>query len=295
VLSQTIRLDGDVCTIVGVMPTGFFFPIPDTKIYRPFALDAMPDLAADRESHWILATGRLAEGATLEDAEAELKPLMAAWSKEHKHNIGHFIVLQPFREMLVGDERLVLLLVLAGAGLVLLIICANLANLLLARGEARRREVAVRVAFGAGRARLVRQLLTESLLLAGTGGLLALLIGPALLHALVAVDPDAMPPVGPISFDARVLAFTVALSIATGVLFGLVPAFQVSTMQLQDVLKNRALTATGRSTGVRRALVVLEVSLSLAIVVAAGCSCAAISKYRTCILVSNGRTYFRSR
>ncbi|MEX2283862.1 MAG: ABC transporter permease [Gemmatimonadota bacterium] len=273
VLNQTMRLDGEVCTIIGVMPAGFFFPTTEVALWRPFAIDADAELSLDRGSHWFAAFGRLAPGASLTAAEAEVNSLMAAWRAEDDHHLGHFILLQPFRESLVGDDRTVLLVVLGGVGLVLLIICANLANLLLVRADSRRREVAVRVALGAGRARLIRQMMTESLLLAITGGVIALLTGPALVKLLTSLDPDAVPTVGgPTTLDARVLGFTIAVSLFTGVLFGLFPAFQVSALRLQETLKSegRALTAGPRSLALRRGLVALEIATCLAVVSAAG-------------------------
>ncbi len=273
VLNQTLRLDGQTCTIIGVMPAGFFFPTAEVSLWRPFAIDANQQLANERESHWFIAVGRLAAGSSLTQAEAELQPLMAAWRKEHKHHLGHFIVLQPFRETLTGEDRPVLLIVLGGVGLVLLIICANLANLMLVRADGRRREVAVRVALGAGRGRLIRQLMTESLLLSVSGGVIALLVGPALLKLLTSLDPNALPTFGgSVGFDARVLGFTVAVSLLTGLLFGVIPAFQVSALRLQETLKSegRALTAGPRSFALRRGLVVLEIALCLAVVSAAG-------------------------
>jgi putative ABC transport system permease protein len=269
-LNQTLRVEGSVCTIVGVMPPDFFFPTPEAKLWQPFAVDQVPELAEERESHWIAAVGRLASNATLEEANAELEPMMSAWRREFPHHKGHFVVLQPLREDLVGSDRPVLLVLLGGVGLVLLIICANLANLLLARAEGRRREIAVRVALGAGRIRLLRQLLTESLLLAGVGGLAALLVGPLLLRLLLSLDASAVPTVGEIDFDARVLGFTALLSLTTGAIFGAIPALQLSGLRLHDSLKNRASTSSRASLTVRRSLVVVEVAISVAVVIAAG-------------------------
>ena len=273
VLNQILRLDGESCTIIGVMPAGFFFPTNEVALYRPFAIEADADLASSRESHWFAAVGRLADGMTIQQADAELEPMMAAWRKADAHYVGHFVVLQPFRETLTGNDRDVLLVVLGGVGLVLLIICANLANLLLVRADSRRREVAVRVALGAARGRLVRQLMTESLLLAMAGGAIAIVTGPALLRLLTALDPDALPNVGgPVEFDARVLGFTIVAALLTGLLFGMFPAFQVSALRLQDTLKTegRALTSSRRSLALRRSLVVLEIAICLAVVSAAG-------------------------
>ncbi|HSL71068.1 MAG TPA: ABC transporter permease, partial [Longimicrobiales bacterium] len=269
-LNQTIRLDGEPCTIVGVMPRGFFFPVPETKLWRPFVLDANAQLASERESHWFSAIGRLKDGVTLATAETELKPMMASWRDKFEHYIGHYVVIQPFREDLIANDRRVLLIVLSGVGLLLVIICSNLANLLLVRGEARRREIAVRAALGAGRARLIRQLLTESVLLASAGGLLGLAIGPLLLRVLIRLHPDALPLTAPVVFDARVLLFTFLVSMAAAILFGLIPALQTARLQLQDALKGRGVTATQHSVQVRHGLVVVEIALSLAVVVAAG-------------------------
>src|SRR5687768_3593033 len=228
VLGETIRVDGRPCTVIGVMPPGFFFPVQDAQLWTPLALDADVELAQQRDSHWISAVGRLRDGATLDQAEAELAPMMTAWRQEYPHHKGHFIVLQPFREDLVGDERPVLVVMLGGVALVLLIICANLANLLLARAEGRRREIAVRVAMGAGRSRLIRQMLTESLILSGAGGLAALVIAPLFLSILGQLDVRTLPAaIGPIDIDPTVMAYTLLLSVLTGVIFGLIPVFQL--------------------------------------------------------------------
>jgi putative ABC transport system permease protein len=270
-LGQTIRLDGEPCEVVGVMPAGFFFPDDNARLWRPLVIAADAELAADRESHWLAAVGRLAPNATLAHAEAELAPLMAAWRQAHEHHLGHFVVLQPFRDDLLGDQEVVLAMLLGAVGLVLLIICANLASLLLTRAEGRRREMAVRVALGAGQTRLTRQLLTESMLISVAGGVLALLIAQWLVRLLPGLTSGATLASGDLMLDARVLGFTALVALLTGVFFGLIPALQAPSRHIQETLRTegRGATSHGRSARVRSTLVVVEIALSLAVVSAA--------------------------
>jgi putative ABC transport system permease protein len=270
-LGQTIRLDGEPCEVIGVMPAGFFFPDERARLWRPLAIAANPELAESRGSHWLAAVARLAPNMTLEHAEAELGPLMRAWRQADDHHIGHFVVLRPFRDDVVGDQRMVLVLLLGAVGLVLLIICANLANLLLTRAEGRRRELAVRVALGAGQGRLTWQLLTESMLVVVSGGVLALLVAHILVRLLPGLGEGSLPAAGDFALNGRVLAFTATISLLTGVLFGFLPALQAPARRIQETLRTegRGATVHGRTARVRSVLVVVEIALSLAVVSAA--------------------------
>jgi putative ABC transport system permease protein len=253
------------------MPAGFFFPDVNARLWRPAPLTSDPRLGEERGSHWLAAVARLAPGVTLSQAEAELTPLMQAWRSEDEHHIGHFIVLRPFIEEIVGAQRGVLVLLLGAVGLVLLIICANLGNLLLTRAEGRRREMAVRVALGAGQGRLTRQLLTENVVLTATGGAAGVGVAYVFMQLLQHLGDGALPSGHAPALDMRVLAFTAAISVLTGLLFGVLPSMQTRSLRIQETLRSegRGATAHGRTARVRRALVVVEIALSVAVVSAA--------------------------
>lgn len=270
-VGETMRVDGGVCEVIGVMPAGFFFPNANARLWRPLSIASETRLMNDRGSHWLRAVGRLAPGVSQTQAEAELAPLMQEWRRADDHHIGHFIVLRPFVEDVVGAQRPVLLLLLGAVGLVLLTICANLANLLLTRAEGRRREMAVRVALGAGQGRLARQLLTENLMLTACGGAVGVGVAWLLLRVLPHLGDAGLPGGIMPSLDARVLAFTAAVSVVTGLLFGMLPALQARAVHIQETLRSegRGATAHGRTARVRRGLVVVEIALSVAVVSAA--------------------------
>jgi putative ABC transport system permease protein len=216
--------------------------------------------------------GRLKPDVTLAQAQADMCAIAARLSQDHKEkNAGHGVKLEPLADVIVGDIGLMLYVLLGAVGFVLLIACANLANLMLARVGARQREIAVRTALGASRIRIVRQLLTESIVLAVAGGVAGLLLAVWAVNWVVSLGPDTIPRVHEISIDPRVAGFTLLVSVATGVLFGLAPALQVSRSELTDALKDSGRTTAGlRRTRLRGALVMTEVALSLVLLVGAG-------------------------
>ena len=268
VSGRTIQLNGRPYTIIGVMPAGFSFPDRAT-LWRPLAIDPA---ALDRGPHYLNVVGRLKADVTLAQAQADMSALAARLSQQHPEKTsGHGVKIVSLTSVVVGDIGRALLVLLGAVGFVLLIACANLANLMLARIGGRGREIAVRTALGASRLRIVRQLLTESLLLAVAGGGLGLLLAIWAVRWLVSLSPDTIPRLNEINVDPRVAGFTLLISVATGVLFGLVPALQVSKPNITDALKE-----SGRTTGgvakhrFRSALVVSEVALSLVLLVGAG-------------------------
>lgn len=268
VVGRTIQLNGRPYTIIGVMSAGFSFPNRVT-LWRPLPIDRA---ALDRGPHYLNVVGRLKSDATLAQAQAEMGALSARLSKQYPEKTsGHGVKIVGLTDVVVGDIGLALYLFLGAVGFVLLIACANLANLMLARIGGRGREIAVRAALGASRWRIVRQLLTESLMLAVAGGVVGLLLAVWAVSWLVSLSPDTIPRVQEISVDYRVAGFTLLVSVITGVLFGIVPALQVSKTDLTDALKETGRTSAGlRKQRLRNALVVSEVALSLVLLVGAG-------------------------
>ena len=271
VLGRTLSLDGEPYTVIGVMPARIFDRTA-TKIWRPLAFG--PENMT-RDFHWFIAWGLLKPGVTLEAARAQMDALGARMAQDYpKSNKGWGVGIDPFSEVLVNPMLRQSLYVLMGAvGMVLLIACANLANLSLARGIAREREVAIRAALGAGRWRLVRQFLTESVILSLCGGALGLLVAYGGLKALKAgMPPGILPPNIYVAMDARVLLFILGVSFLTGIVFGIFPAIKATRPDQASVIKQGGHGASsGRARQrLRGAVVVAEVALAFMLLTGAG-------------------------
>jgi len=279
VIGRVLMLDGRPHTVIGVMPQGFQFPIQTDSIelYTTIADDAStPDGSTpqtqQRGGHSLLGIARLKPGISFAQANAELRTMAAALEKKYPEtNTNWSAGSQPLRDELVGDVRTALYVLFGAVVCLLLIANANVANLMLARASVRGKEIALRAALGASRARIIRQLLTESVLLAGLGGLLGLLIAKWGTDALVAAVPQNIPRVSTIQLDGVVLGFTLLLSLATGIIFGLVPAWQASHVDLNTALKSGTRGAGGGEGKhrVRNALVMTEVALALILLICA--------------------------
>lgn len=275
IVGESVEVDGAQTRIVGIMPPGFDIQDNGTEVWQPMQLDVVNP--RNRSNHFMLAVGRLAPGATVDSVRAQLAGLHAQWRDRvpegHVPNgETHYLQVRGLREEAIGDVRPALLLLLGAVGFVLLIACANVGNLLLARAETRQKEIAIRTALGAGHGRLMRQFLTESVLLSLLGGAAGLLLGTFGLRALLATSPDSIPRVAEVGMDARVMGFTLAVSIVTGLLFGMAPMLHMGLKNLANSLReggDRSTSGSARQR-LRRGLVVAEVALAVVLVVLAG-------------------------
>jgi predicted permease len=280
VVGKQTLLDGQKCTIIGVMPHGFEFPpgeVDPPQVWSPIQLD--PAKPGNRGAHNFYLLGVLKSGVMLPQAQSEMAAYVTASTEQHKspnehyfNSKNHNLVSFPLQAEVVSGVRPALLMLLAAVGFVLLIACVNVANLLLARAEARRREIAVRSALGAGIGRLARQFVTEGLLLSVCGALLGLILAYVGMRVIQLTNAGVIPRAAEITMDTRVLLFTVGAALLTGVLFGLAPIVPIALQGLQDSLKDTVGSTTGTTAaqGFRRALVAGELAVALVLLVACG-------------------------
>ena len=274
VLGRAVRINGISRTVAGVLPRDFVGPAGEADFYFPFSIPPLlRDPVSARGSHWIGLVGRLAPGVTVEAARREVAAIGADLAREHPRENGSVaLTVMPVRDALVGDTRTPLLVLMASAGLVLVITCANLAGALLSRTISRRKEFAVRVALGAGRGRLVRQLLTESMLLALAGGAAGILLATMGLRVLRGLASQALPPYAELSLDPGALLFTFVLALCTGLAFGVAPALAVGRSNTQGTLRDetRGTSESPRSRRLRGFLVAGQIALCVSLLAGAG-------------------------
>lgn len=271
VVNRTITLNGESYTVVGVMPRGFFFPTREVEAWIPWAME--PEQASGRGDHYLRLVARLKSDAPIAGANAELESIAGRLATEYpRTNEGLGFFARSLHHDYVGDLRSPILIMFAAVGLVLLITCANVANLLLAQATARRKEIAIRVALGAPRWTIVRQLLVESLILGVGGGVLGVLGAFWGVEALAKLLPQSLSKLEGVSVDARVLLFSLGMSVLTAIVFGGVPALLASRTRPGETLSDVARDAAGGTSGrlVRRVLVVSEVALAVVLLVGAG-------------------------
>ncbi len=271
ILGRPIDLNGTEYTVVGILPPSFLFYGVERDVFIPLGQWNDPNFRDRRVNMSAHAVGRLRPGVTLQQARADMDSIAHRLSilyPEADKNSG--VTLLSMKEDLVGDVQPFLVVLLAAVGFLLLIACANVASLLLARSMARSGEFAIRSALGASRTRIVRQLLTESLLLAGAGGVLGFLLAFFGTKAIIRALPGALPRSGEVSVDWRVLLFTLAVSLLAGVVFGLAPALKTSRANLQEVLRQAGRGAAGARHRLQSLFVALEVAMALVLLVGAG-------------------------
>jgi putative ABC transport system permease protein len=272
VIGQTITLNDNGFSVVGVMPANFEFP-KGADLWSPLSATMGGGALENRSAVFLQVVGRLKPGITIAQTEAEVNTIISRIAREHPETEAaqHRVVVTPVVGYIFGNARPALWLLLAATGLLLLIACANVANLLLARATSRRRELAVRMALGAGRLQIVRQLFTESMLLAVTGAALGVLLAYWLIDLLVLAAPSDIPRLEGVGLNPAVLAFTAGVTVLTAVIFGLVPALTVSKVNVGEVLNDGGKTAGERQGNrLRGLLVVAEVAVTVVLLIGAG-------------------------
>jgi putative ABC transport system permease protein len=277
-IGKTLTLNDEPYTVIGVMPASFNFPptvpitsaLPSrrTAFFAPLGLAVRPD---QRDWNMLGVIARLKPGSTIPQARANMNTVARNLELQYPaQNQGITVRVEPLLNQVVGDIRLALWIFLAAISLVLLVACANVTSLLLARSTIRQREMAVRTSLGASRSRLVRQLVTESLLLAGAGGAFGILLAYCGIFLLTVLSPDNLPRIRDVAIDGRVLAYTSVVSVLTGIVFGLAPSLSVAHAGLGQPLKGQRSTPSAKHSRLRSALVISEVALSLALLIGAG-------------------------
>jgi putative ABC transport system permease protein len=271
IIGRTINLDSQSFTVVGVMPRGFQFPSRTDQLWVPIAFNAKE--AGQRGSHYLEVIARMKPGITLQQAQVEMTTIATRLQQQYPEtNTSIGAAITPLQEHVVGDIKPALRILLGAVAFVLLIACANVANLLLARAAVRQKEIALRLALGASRSRMTRQFLTESVLLSAFGGAVGLLLSIVGLDLLKRFIPPNISQVQAIGIDAKVLLFTLLISLATGLLFGLAPATQMANSNVNDTLKETGRDSAAGTHGnrIRGLLIISEVAVSFLLLIGAG-------------------------
>jgi putative ABC transport system permease protein len=273
ILGRSITIADAPVTVIGVMPASFEFPGPEFELYTQIQLDREDPW--ERNNHYLDAIARLSPGTTLDEARAEVEVMAARATEDYPvyyPNTGLRVQLRDYQESIVGGVKTALYVLLAAVGFVLLTVCVNVANLLLARGEVRKRELAIRGAIGASNGRIARQLFTESLVLAVLGGLGGVAVAMVGIRALLAMAPASVPRLDEIGMDFTVLGFSLLATLATGLLFGVMPSLQAGRRDVQEALKEGGgeRGPTGFRQPLRRTLVAAQVMLAVVLVTGSG-------------------------
>jgi len=272
-VGRTITLQDQAYTVVGVMPKGFSLGYGE-QVWIPLDLSQVLTYRyRARKMHFVSGVGRLKPGVTLAAVNADLATIARRLEAQYPEaNTGHTVVAVDVRTAMVGDLRPTMILLASAAVVVLLIACANLANIIVARGVARRRELAVRAALGAGRGRLTRQLMTETILLAALGATGAVIVAAWGTKALLALNPETLPPYAHVALDGRVVIFAAVAAAVSGLLAGIIPSLAVTRVDLNETLKNSSRSNAGgfRGDRIRRGLVIAQTALAVVLLVGAG-------------------------